>query len=197
MSDAYLNEFTPFAFHAKLFSQQRENAQHTLIEMRAGLHEVRSLGVDRAFTGSLFFAIVGLISAVGTALVYGLGGYFVISGKFTVGTIVAFGSYLASLHGALQGLANAPLDFSTSLVSFERVFEVLDLPPDIIEMPEALVLERARGEITFDAVSFQYEKGDEHFLSDVHRYGSIENVAAALSGKEELANHAADQFFED
>lgn len=173
------------ALLVKLFGQRETEVNR--FSDRA--HEVRSLGVDRAFTGSLFFAIVGLISAVGTALVYGLGGYFVISGKFTVGTIVAFGSYLASLYGALQGLANAPLDFSTSLVSFERVFEVLDLPPDIIETPEALVLERVRGEITFDAVSFQYEKGDEHFLSDVHRYGSIENVAAALSGKEEPANH--------
>jgi ATP-binding cassette subfamily B protein len=173
------------ALLVKLFGQ-RETEVNRFSE-RA--HEVRSLGVDRAFTGSLFFAIVGFISAVGTALVYGLGGYFVIIGTFTVGTIVAFGSYLASLYGALQGLANAPLDFSTSLVSFERVFELLDLPPDITEQADALRLERVRGEITFDAVSFQYEKGDEHFLSNVHRYGSIENVTAALSGKEEPVNH--------
>ncbi len=76
------------ALLVKLFGQRETEVNR--FSDRA--HEVRSLGVDRAFTGSLFFAIVGLISAVGTALVYGLGGYFVISGKFTVGTIVAFGS---------------------------------------------------------------------------------------------------------
>ncbi len=147
--------------------------------------EVRHQGVQRALTGSVFFAIVGLISAVGTSLVYGLGGYFVIIGTFTVGTIVAFGSYLGSLYGSMQSLANAPLDFSTSLVSFERVFEVLDLPVDIAEKPDALALQNVRGEITFDRVSFKYEKGDEHFLSDVHRYGSMDNVTTVLSGKSE------------
>ena len=75
--------------------------------------------------------------AVGTALVYGFGGYFVIRGLFTVGTIVAFGSYLASLYGAMFGLANAPVDFATSVVSFERVFEVIDMPLDIVEKPDA------------------------------------------------------------
>ncbi len=64
--------------------------------------------------GSGFFVIIGLVSAVGTALVYGLGGYFVITDVFTVGTIVAFGSYLGQLYGSLQGLAGAPVEFSTS-----------------------------------------------------------------------------------
>ena len=151
---------------------------------------VRDRGISRAYNGSIFIAIVGLISAVGTSLVYGLGGYFVIIGTFTVGTIVAFGSYLGSLYGAMQSLANAPMDFSTSLVSFERVFEVLDLPVDIAEKPDAAALQNVKGEITFDHVSFQYEHGDEHFLSDVHRYGSMDNVTTVLSGKaeEEPAN---------
>ena len=65
--------------------------------------QVRDLGVKRAFTGSIFMMIIGLISAVGSALVYGLGGYFVIQGAFTIGTIVAFGAYLGSLYGALAG----------------------------------------------------------------------------------------------
>ena len=154
--------------------------------------EVRKQGVQRAFTGSIFFAIVGLISAVGTSLVYGLGGYFVIIGTFTVGTIVAFGAYLGSLYGAMQGLANAPLDFSTSLVSFERVFEVLDLPVDITEKPDAFQLSNVKGDIKFEAVSFKYEKGDEHFLSDVYRYGSIDNVTTVLSGKAE-GMHSTDE----
>ena len=144
--------------------------------------QVRDLGVKRAFTGSIFMMIIGLISAVGSALVYGLGGYFVIQGAFTIGTIVAFGAYLGSLYGALQGLSNAPVEFATSMVSFERVFEVIDLPVDIYEKPDAITLGDVRGEIRFEDVSFYYEAGDENLLSDVHRYGSMDNVTAVLSG---------------
>jgi len=143
--------------------------------------QVRALGVQRAITGSVFFAIIGLLSAVGSALVYGLGGYYAIRGAFSVGAIVAFGSYLGNLYGALQGLANMPVEFATSMVSFERVFEVVDLPVDIPEKPDAVELKNVRGEIVFDDVSFKYEKGDEVLLSDVHRYGSMDNVAAVLS----------------
>lgn len=144
--------------------------------------QVAGLGIQRSVTGSIFMAIIGLISAVGSALVYGLGGYFVIQEMFTIGTIVAFGSYLGSLYGALQGLSNAPVEFATSMVSFERVFEVIDLPVDIPEKPDALVLENTRGGIVFENVTFVYEAGDEHLLSDVHRYGSMDNVTAVLSG---------------
>ena len=145
--------------------------------------QVANLGIQRSVIGSFFMAIIGLISAVGSALVYGLGGYFVIQDMFTIGTIVAFGAYLGNLYGALQGLSNAPVEFATSLVSFERVFEVIDLPVDIPEKPDALALENSRGEIVFDDVTFVYEAGDEHLLSDVHRYGSMENVVAVLSGE--------------
>jgi ATP-binding cassette subfamily B protein len=143
--------------------------------------QVRDLGVRRTSTGSIFIAIIGLISAVGTALVYGLGGYLVIKRAFTVGTIVAFGAYLGNLYSALQGLSNAPVAFATSMVSFERVFEVIDLPVDIAERPDAVALQDIRGEIVFDNVSFNYEAGDENLLSDVHRYGSMDNVTAVLS----------------
>ncbi len=146
--------------------------------------QVRDLGVQRAFTGSIFGAIIGLISAVGSALVYGLGGYFVIEGAFTVGTIVAFGAYLGNLYGALSGLSNAPVEFATSMVSFERVFEVIDLPVELPEKPEAVTLNEVSGGIEFEDVSFQYERGDEHLLSDVRRYGSMDNVTAVLSGAE-------------
>ncbi len=144
--------------------------------------QVRDLGVQRAFTGSVFMMIIGLISAVGSALVYGLGGYYVIQGAFTIGTIVAFGAYLGNLYGALQSLSNAPVDFATSMVSFERVFEVIDLPVDIREKMDAVTLGDIRGEVRFEDVSFYYEAGDENLLSDVHRYGSMDNVTAVLSG---------------
>ncbi|MBP8863195.1 MAG: ABC transporter ATP-binding protein [Anaerolineae bacterium] len=144
--------------------------------------QVRDLGVQRVFIGSIFGAIIGLISAVGAALVYGLGGYFVIQGAFSIGTIVAFGSYLGNLYRALQGLSNAPVEFATSMVSFERVFEVIDLPVDIPEKPGALALQDIEGEIVFEEVSFKYAAGDEVLLSDVHRYGHIDNVTAVFSG---------------
>lgn len=146
--------------------------------------QVKKAGIDRSVTGSLFMGIVGLVAAVGTALVYGFGGYFVIKGGMTVGLIVAFGSYLGGLYGAFQALANAPMDFATSVVSFERVFEVVDLPLDITEKPDAIELKESKGEIIFDDVTFSYQQGDEHFLSDVRRYGSMDNISNVLSGEE-------------
>ena len=143
---------------------------------------VRDLGVQRAVVGSVFFVIIGLLSAIGTALIYGIGGYLVILGSFTVGTIVAFGAYLGNLYNSLQNLANAPVEFATSVVSFERVFEVIDLPLDIDDVPEAVQLKNVSGELFFDHVSFTYDAGDKNLLSDVTRYGDMETVTAVLSG---------------
>jgi ATP-binding cassette, subfamily B, bacterial len=142
---------------------------------------VRDLGIFRAVTGTAFFVIIGLISAVGTALVYGLGGYFVIRDIFTIGTIVAFGAYLSSLYGSLQGLANAPVEFATSMVSFERVFEVIDLPLEIAEKPDAVDLPVSRGELVFEEVTFRYAVKQEFLLRQVDRPGRMENVQAVLS----------------
>ena len=159
------------AFEVDRFSQRAES--------------VRSLGVQRAFMGSIFITIVGLLTAVGTAIVYGLGGYYVIRGQFTIGTIVALGAYLGTLYSALQGLANAPVEFATSMVSFERVFEVIDLPVDIPEKEDAIELKDIQGAISFEDVTFMYETGDEFLLSDVHRYGSVDSVTTVLSGPQE------------
>jgi ATP-binding cassette subfamily B protein len=143
---------------------------------------VRDLGIQRALLGAIFFIIIGLVSAVGTALVYGIGGYLVIQKAFTIGTIVAFGAYMSSLYGALQGLTNAPVDFATSVVSFERVFEVIDLPHDIEEKANARVLQDVRGELVFDQVTFKYDQAGKALLSEVKRYGRMDNVTAVLSG---------------
>jgi ATP-binding cassette subfamily B protein len=119
---------------------------------------------------------------VGTALVYGLGGYYVITGAFTVGTIVAFGSYLGSLYSALQGLAGAPVEFSTSMVSFERVFEIIDLPHDIAEKENAVELRDVKGSLEFDDVTFNYQIDESKLLKDVKRYGRMDDVKTVLSG---------------
>src|SRR5918993_2191951 len=118
--NAHMNETLNIggALLVKLFGRSLEEEKR----FRERAANVRDIGIRRAVVGSTFFVIFGLVSAIGTALVYGLGGYFVITDVFTVGTIVAFGSYLGSLYGALQGLAGAPVEVSPSIVSFRRVF---------------------------------------------------------------------------
>ncbi len=125
---------------------------------RAGA--VRDVGVRQAVVGRWFFLGLSLASSVGTAVVFWLGGYLVLQGQFTVGTIVAFGAYLTQLYGPLTSLTNARVEFATSMVSFERVFEVLDLPQEIADKPAALRLDRVRGRVQFDGVSFSYLEGE-------------------------------------
>ncbi|HEX5807915.1 MAG TPA: ABC transporter ATP-binding protein, partial [Anaerolineales bacterium] len=177
--NAHMNETLNIggALLVKLFGRASEEEKR----FRQRAANVRDVGIRRAVVGSTFFVIFGLVSAIGTALVYGLGGYFVITDVFTVGTIVAFGSYLGSLYGALQGLAGAPVEFSTSMVSFERVFEVIDLPEDIAEKPNAIALHDVKGELEFDNVTFNYRVDESLLLKDVKRYGRHEDVAAVLS----------------
>ena len=177
--NAHMNETLNIggALLVKLFG--RANEEGDRFRQRAA--GVRDMGIQRAFIGSSFFVMIGLVSAVGTALVYGFGGWLVIQDKFTVGTIVAFGSYLGTLYGALQGLAGAPVEFSTSMVSFERVFEIIDLPQDIEEKKDALVLRDAKGELAFEDISFKYSINENIMLSEVKRYGSMANVTAVMS----------------
>ncbi len=121
---------------------------------------VRDVGVQQALIGRWFFLGLSLVSAVGTALVFWLGGLLVLQDAFTLGTIVAFGSYLTQLYGPLASLTNARVEFATSLVSFERVFEMLDLQPDVADRPGARPLGRVVGEVHFDNVSFSYQAAE-------------------------------------
>jgi ATP-binding cassette, subfamily B, bacterial len=165
----------------KLFGRQHSESDR----FTARAADVRDLGVQRAFLGSVFFVIIGLLSAVGTALIYGFGGYQVIQGRITIGTIVAFGSYLGILYSALQNLSNAPVEFSTSVVSFERVFEVLDLPVEIDQKPDARTLSDVKGKIVFNRVRFKYEDDKPGGLSDVRRFGQVQEGEGILSGSHE------------
>ena len=146
---------------------------------------VRDMGIRRAVIGSQFFALIGSISFIGTALVYWVGGHLVLDNALTIGTIVAFGVYLTQLYGPMQALTNAPVDFATSMVSFERVFEILDLPLEIDQKPDAIALSDVRGELTFDHVSFRYAIDPDNLLSDVTRYGSMDSVRTSLSDGDE------------
>ena len=168
------------ALLVKLFGRRTNEVER--FRDRAAL--VRDNGVERAVVGSQFFVLIGLVSAVGTALVYWVGGNLVVQGVFTIGTIVAFGSYLTQLYGPLQALTNAPVSFAQSMVSFERVFEVIDLPLEIEEKPDAVALEQVKGEVIFDNVTFDYSVDDSLLLSEVTRHGRMDNVRAVLSGDE-------------
>ena len=168
------------ALLVKLFGHTAEEDKR--FQQRA--RDVRDIGIHRAVTGQLFMVSISLLSSIGIGLIYGVGGYFAIQGALTIGTIVALGAYLGNLYGSLQTLASAPVDFATSMVSFERVFEVLDLPNEIVEKENAYVLQNVRGELEFQDVSFHYSSDGKGLLQDVRRFGQIQDVLAVLSGDE-------------
>jgi ATP-binding cassette subfamily B protein len=157
------------ALLVKLFGRQEREMKRFETDSAA----VRDLGVRSAVIGRWFFMVLGIVGAVGTALVYWAGGYLTIQGAFTIGTIVAFGAYLGQLYGPLMALTNAPVEFAQSLVSFERVFEVLDIPVEIAEPANPIELEDVEGRISFENVSFDYTslaEGQSAGLSEVVRY---------------------------
>lgn len=119
---------------------------------------VRDIGVRRALVGRWFFLGLGISGAIGTALIYWVGGYLVLQGAISVGTIVAFAAYLSRLYGPITSLTNVQVEFATSMVSFERVFEYLDLPVEIQDRPDAVELTRVAGLVQFEKVSFDYLK---------------------------------------
>jgi ATP-binding cassette subfamily B protein len=121
--------------------------------------------------GRVFFTSLVLVSSLATALVYGVGGVLAIDGTITVGTLVALTALLGRLYGPLTALSNVQVDVMTALVSFERVFEVLDLPPMIDEKPDAEQLRRGPTDVELRNVSFHYPTADEVSLA------SLESVA--------------------
>jgi ATP-binding cassette subfamily B protein len=140
------------ALLVKIFG--RAAAETTKFTERAAL--VRDIGVRQALVGRWFFMGLGLVGAIGMALVFWAGGHMVLAGTFTIGTIVAFSTYLRQLYGPLTALTNARVEFATSMVSFERVFEVLDLPVEIEDRPDAIALGSVEGHVRFENVSFSY-----------------------------------------
>ena len=136
---------------------------------------VRDLGIRISLITRVFTAAMLLVPALATALVYGVGGSFAIDGTLTVGTLLALATLLLRLLGPLQGLSNVRIDVMTALVSFERVFEVLDLPSLITEKHPAVALPGTASRLEFDHVSFTYPGADDVSLA------SLEVVARAES----------------
>ena len=190
------------ALLVKLFGKQQDETKRFSTYAR----EVHDLGIRRATTARSFMVLLSVLMAIGTALVWGLGGSMVIAGVITLGTIIAFASYLAQLYGAFQALVNAPVEFATSLVSFERVFEVLDLEPDIQDPAEPIQLEKVRGQISFEGVWFKYPEGRRGLLQEVYRPNvpelvieelPIESAIALPLPVEEPRNQAREYALED
>ncbi len=155
----------------KLFGRRGE--EDVLFADKAAV--VRDLGVRISLITRIFGATMMAVPALATAMVYGFGGHLAIDGTLTVGTLLALATLLLRLLGPLQGLSNVRIDIMTALVSFERVFEVLDLPSLIQEKHDAFELPKESGRLEFDHVSFTYPRADEISL------GSLESVARAES----------------
>ena len=169
------------AMLVKLFGRPREESG--AFASRAA--KVRDIGVVTAMYGQVFFVALTLLASVVTAVVYGLGGTLVIRGTFQIGTLVALTTLLARVYGPITSLSSVQVNVMTALVSFDRVFEVLDLKPLIAEKPGAVPLPRSAGasqpdapaqdavapEIEFDDVSFRYPSASEVSLA------SLESIA--------------------
>lgn len=138
--------------------------------------QVRDIGVSIAMANRWFFTALTLVAALATAIAYGLGGNLVITGALTLGTLLALIGLLAQLYGPLTALSNVRVDVMTALVSFERVFEILDLPPMVRDAPDAVPVKSGPVSISFDDVYFRYPKASEVSLA------SLESVAREDSG---------------
>jgi ATP-binding cassette subfamily B protein len=133
---------------------------------------VSAIGVKTAIYGRLFFTAIMIVTVVATSFAYGWGGVLTVQHRLDLGTVVAFLSYLSRLYGTLTGLSNVQVTVMTALVSFERVFEVLDLPPMIRDDPKAVPVPDGPARISFDQVSFRYPTPAEVSLA------SLESIAA-------------------
>jgi ATP-binding cassette subfamily B protein len=165
------------ALVVKLFGKHdRENVDFS---DRAG--RVRDIGVETAMYSRILFAVLGLVAAVGTAIVYLVGGNLAISGAIGVGTIAAFVVYVGQIYQPLTQLTNARVDVLTALVSFERVFEVLDFPALVADRPGAVDLVEPVGRVEFDHVWFRHPSAAMSSLA------SLEEATGATDLNEESA----------
>lgn len=162
------------ALLVKLFGRQNDEAEQ--FSNRAA--QVRDIGIRSALFTRGFMVMLGLLGSIGTALVYGLGGLFAIQGSIEPGELAAMGLLVGRIYQPLTGLTNARIDVLTALVSFDRVFEVLDAPSPIVDRPGATVLDRAEGRVTFDKVSFRYPLSTETIIP------SLETPSSTISDED-------------
>jgi ATP-binding cassette, subfamily B, bacterial len=163
------------ALLVKLFG--RPEQEESSFRDKAG--RVRDIGVTSAMYGRVFFASLTLVAALATALVYGFGGVLAANGELGVGTLVALAAYLTRLYGPLTALSNVRVDVMTALVSFERVFEVLDLEPSVRDRDGAVDVPPGATSIEFDDVRFRYPSAEEVSLASLESVAVLDATVSA------------------
>ncbi|GAA1517365.1 ABC transporter ATP-binding protein [Kribbella lupini] len=156
----------------------RQSSENAEFGERAG--RVRDLGIRTAMLGRVFFTALTLVASLATALVYGVGGNLAVRDTLTVGTLLALVALLGRLYGPLTALSNVRVDVMTALVSFERVFEVLDLEPMIQDRPDAKPLpDDVAASVTFDEVAFAYPTADQVSLASLESVAVLDKRASS------------------
>jgi len=143
---------------------------------RTRARKVADIGIQTAMLNRVFFVGITSVAAVATAFAYGIGGHLAISGSISVGTLLAITALLARLYGPLTALSNVRIDVMTALVSFERVFEVLDLHPMITDKPGAKELKNKNLQIDFEVVVFTYPRAEEISLASLESAAKPETI---------------------
>lgn len=161
------------ALLVKLFGNRKRESK----EFSDRAAEVRDIGIQSAMYSRTFLIALALVGAIGTALVYWIGGQLVISEAITLGTLVALAALVTRIYEPLTALSSARVDIMTALVSFDRVFEVLDLRNALDDKDDAISLPPSRGAIEFDHVTFRYPSGAEESLAslEVGLSGSVDD----------------------
>ncbi|MET9493689.1 ABC transporter ATP-binding protein [Streptomyces sp. NPDC006552] len=165
----------PGATLVKLFGRPEEESA----EFAARARRVRDIGVRTAMAQSAFITALTLVSALALALVYGLGGYYALDGALRAGTVVSLALLLTRLYAPLTSLAGARVEVMSALVSFERVFEVLDLKPLIEEKPDARAVPDGSVAVEFDDVRFGYPAADKVSLASLEEVASLDTRGGA------------------
>jgi ATP-binding cassette subfamily B protein len=155
------------ALLVKLFGRPEEEASRFADRAK----RVRDIGIQQAMYSRTFFVAMLLVASLAQALTYGLGGWFAVHGRLSAGDVVALALLLTRLYGPLTALSNVRVDVMSALVSFDRVFEVLDLRPGIAERPDAVAIPSGSGRVDFRDVRFRYPTAAEVSLA------SLEDVA--------------------
>lgn len=160
----------PGATLVKLFGRPDQEAE----EFRVRAARVRDIGVRTAMLQFVFFTALMLVSALALALVYGLGGFLALAGQLDTGEVVTLALLLTRLYAPLTGLANARVEIMSAVVSFERVFEVLDLEPLIQEKPDAVTVADGPVSVEFDDVHFAYPSADKVSLASLEEVSTLD-----------------------
>jgi ATP-binding cassette subfamily B protein len=162
------------ALLVKLFGRPEEEASRFADRAK----RVRDIGIQQAMYSRTFFVAMLLVASLAQALTYGLGGWFAVHGRLSAGDVVALALLLTRLYGPLTALSNVRVDVMSALVSFDRVFEVLDLRPGIAERPDAVAIPSGSGRVDFRDVRFRYPTAAEVSLASLEDVATLDRTVS-------------------